>query len=321
MSELGTEGKGGSRVGRWFLLGGDRRLIAAGISLAIGLVVYGLIWQDLLIIGGGSMLPTLLGSGITSGLLTLITVALSINQLILSRVFDTPDALVDTLEGTLDMRSNVEDIADAASSPNQPAHFLGFLGDALGERVDALRRELDTSDEGVDAYLDAMTGYAAALSAASDEDEETTDLLSSLFGPGYARNLTATHHLRRSREADLSETATDHLDAVSELMKAVAVMRQFFKTIAIQQDLAHLSRLIIYSGLTALTVTIALTLSYTSSSLALPAVGSAEIISFGMAVIVLPLALLSSYMIRVATVSMYSVSVGPFVPPESSASE
>lgn len=301
-------------VEQWVILDGNRVVIAAGISALVGLFVFGLVSFDVVRVGSGSQLPTLLGSGLTSGLLTLVTVALSINQLILSRVFDSPNTLANRLSGTSEFRETVEDIAGVSAAPNDPAKFLALVGTTLDDRVDALRDALDDPNAEFEHYLDCLESYADGLADARTQSDSTTDLLATLLGPGYADNIVVTAHLQDAY--DVTDDASEHLDAVQQLLESVAVTRQFFKTLAIQQDLARLSRMLVYVGLLSLLVILWLTLSYTSSAVAIPAAYRPYAVSGGLAVIVSPLAILVAYMLRVATIALFSVSVGPFVPPE-----
>jgi hypothetical protein len=300
---------------QWLLIDGNRVAIAVGISAAIGAVVYGLVVANYLAVGPGSYLPTLTGSGLTSGLLTLLTVTLSINQLILSRVFGSTDKLSDRLSGVVDFRDRVETIADVAATPSNPAEFLALVGETMVDRVERVRRTADP-DPDLRSYLDAIEGYASELSDVRERSDSTRELLSTLLGPGYANNLVATERVRNEYEGDLPEEASDHLAAIHDLLKAVAVTRQFFKTLAIQQDLARLSRMLVYFGVPGLVTLFGLTLAYTRSTVSVPPALRIWVASVGLAVVSLPISVLVAYMLRVATVSLYSVSVGPFVPPE-----
>ncbi|WP_254544547.1 hypothetical protein [Halomarina pelagica] len=320
-SAIGTDYRGTSGPAvEWVLVDGNRLVITGVLSAAVGALTYLLIQFDLLLVGPGSTLPTLLGSGITSGLLTLITVALSINQLILSRVFGSPNGLGERLDATIDFRSTVEDVADRPSSPNDPATFIAFVGRTMGEQIDRLRASMagnSADGEGtLDEYLSAMEGYADGLADTYEHDGSTVALLSSLLGPAYADNLVATKHVLKQRHHLLPAEANDHLEKVYELLKAIAIMRQFFKTMAIQRDLARLSRRLVFLGLFALLVTVWLTLVETRSDVAIPAGLLPVVVSVAFAIIASPVALLGAYMIRIATVSLFSVSVGPFIPPE-----
>jgi len=307
-------------VRRWLLIDGNRLAVALGVSVGIGAVIYGLVAADYLAVGPQSHFPTLTGSGLTSGLLTLLTVTLSINQLILSRVFGSTDKLSDRLSGVVDFRDRVETIADVPASPSNPAEFLALVGETMVDRVERVRRTADPNPD-LRSYLDAIEGYAGKLSSLRERSDSTRELLSTLLGPGYANNLVATERVRNEYEGDLPEEASDHLAAIHDLLKAVAVTRQFFKTLAIQQDLARLSRMLVYFGVPGLVTLFGLTLAYTRSTVSVPPALRIWVASVGLAVVSLPISVLVAYMLRVATVSLYSVSVGPFVPPEERSTE
>ena len=320
------DGDGGSRDGgakEWLLIDGNRFVVAGAMAGLAFVVIYGLSWLGWITLGTSSNVRTLLSSGIASGTLTLVTVTLSINQLLLSRMFGSVNDLDDRLDGSEGFRNRVRELAGRHSMPTHPAEFLSVVMETIRERGDRLRSDLDGSLAGdFEPYLDALDGYAGdALETIGDDTRAgksgTAEVLSAILGPEYAENLRRTRHLQNQHAGALSDAARSELNDLRDLLEAVAVLRQFFKTLAIQQDLARLSRLIAYSGFGALLTTFALATVYEASSGAvIPSAWLPLVTSAGLAVIVLPLALLISYILRVATISRYSVSVGSFVPPE-----
>lgn len=311
-------------VVRWVFLTGSRLRVAAVLSLLFVVLASLLIEFGLVYVGPGSNLSTALSSGMLSGLLTLLTVALSINQLILSRLFGSAGTLSDQLEGTLDYRSSVEEIADVAVSPNEPSAFLTFLADTLERRLGDFQREVAstavTFDAGEDpeAYTSAVSAYADHLSTAEEIDDPFKVLLL-VLGDDYAEHLDSTREFKARYGQRLQVEAVEALDDVLELLKAIATMRQFFKTLTLQQELARLSRELIYSGVPAVLVTYFLSLVYTSSSDMSTAIDPALlpiVTAVATGVILAPLAVLVASLLRIATVSLYSVSVGTFTPPQ-----
>ncbi|WP_205743002.1 hypothetical protein [Halalkalirubrum salinum] len=127
--------------------------------------------------------------------------------------------------------------------------------------------------------------------------------------------MTAVHHLQNEYHASLSEEVRTEFQAIEELLESIAIVRQFYKTIAIQQDFATVSRLLIYSGVLALVTVISLTLIYRTNSVTVPASILPVVVSVGIGIIVSPLALFVTYILRAATIARRTVSVGPFVPP------
>lgn len=268
----------------WLLIAGDRRLVAGGLVLSTLLVLLAAVRLGIIAVGPESSIRTLLSSGITSGLLALITVSLSINQLLLSRVFGSPGELEDRLSETIALRERIEEVGELPVSPNHPVSFLGVHGTLLTDRAATLASVGNVDDDVEDggdndgddeivAFCGLLETYGEHLEGFSDDEPGTFDALAAILGSEYA---------------DL-----------------------------LQQDLAQLSQVVAYSGFVALVTTYLLTLVYHASSGATLSAGVLEWIApLGLAVTVVPLAFLISYILRVATISRYTVSVGTFVPPE-----
>lgn len=319
-------------IRRWVLIEGDRLLLAGAIVGTTFLVLVTLEQAGIVTFGPGSAVKSLLSSGIASGLLALITVSLSINQLLLSRVFGSPADLRDRIDNTITFRERVESVADLSSSPNQPAEFLAVVGRALVEQAEHLSGRVD--DDGT--YGERIAAYGERIASVADVDEQSAqahsrrasddgssqassvEALSTILDSDYAHHITATRELRDDRSFD----ERSEFEGILELLVAIAVLRQFFKTTVIQQDLARSSRYVAYTGVLAILTTFSLTTVYTMSPVAtlgpelLP-----WVVSAGLAVSLLPLAVLVSYLLRVATISEYTVSAGPFTPPEQAFSD
>ena len=311
-----------NRIKEWYLLTGSRTVLA-GIVLFCLLVVTGvLVETGIMYIGPGSSMLSLLASGMFSGLLTLVTVSLTINQLILSRVFGSPSGLTDRLEGNLEFRRNVEEIADDRTSPNDPGSFLGLVAETLELRAANLERTVADSDAD---YVDDFTEYTQELVSYAQhlgqvrEGDDTFKVLDIMIGSRYAYHMDRIRELRSLYGNHISKGSDDDLKAIFELLKAVATIRQFFKTLAIQQDLAVLSRRIIYTGVIAVVTNYALTTVYTSSSSLPTTISPAHlplVVTLVTPILFAPLVILVVYLLRVATIALYTASVGSFVPPE-----
>lgn len=311
-------------VFRWLLITGHRLLVAATLSALFAALAALLIELDLVYVRSGSNFATVLSSGMLSGLLTLLTVALSINQLILSRLFGSAGNLSSKLEGTLDYRRKIEKIAGVAASPNEPTAFIGLLTDTLKHRVEDFRREveragvvLDDSDD-VEAYASEIGDFADHLGMA-DELDDPVDALIPTLGTEYADHLDTTRAFRSRYGDDLPEECAAALDDVLELLKAIATMRQFYKTMTLQQELAMLSRRLIYTGVPAVLVAYFLSTTYSATSSVPTTIAPAHlplVVAVATGIVLAPLAVLVASLLRVATVSLYTVSIGTFVPPE-----
>ncbi len=124
----------------WLLFRGHRLLIAGLVLGLIWALSIFLIQFNVLEVGPSSSMPTLLG-GIIAGQLTLFTVTLSINQLILSRMFASPTEINRRLRGTIDFRQQVRDVTDDPRPPVNPREFLAVIARALHARAEEHRRK------------------------------------------------------------------------------------------------------------------------------------------------------------------------------------
>lgn len=307
------------RVKVWLLLSGSRLAIAAGILLLVVGVFAGLIAADLIAVGPASSAATLFGSGLTSGVVTLITIALSINQLVISRVFGSPAELTERLDGTTELRRTVVAHAGEPSTPNDPAAFLSMIGRAIQDRAWALEDALAEGGwdppEDLETCVRDIGEYGGNIDGKLEDEASIVDVIGVVIGTAYAYNLTALRHHRNAHESSMPKVARREFDALEDLLESVAVARQFFKTLSLQEDFARLSRRVVYAGLLALGATISLTLIYRSASTTVPAPLRLPVVSIGIGVIVAPLAIFVAYILRSATIAERTVSVGPFVPP------
>ncbi|WP_255151968.1 hypothetical protein [Halorarius halobius] len=304
----------------WLLLDGNRLHVALAMLVGVCLLLFAGIYGGVLAVGGDSVAATVYGSGLVSGTLTLTTIALSVNQLILSRVFGSPNEYLDRLSGTRDLRERVVEHTDDHALPNDPAGFLSALSGALVDHAERLGEELEAGDwdppEGVEAYVDDLVAYGESIDSKLERQTSIVDALAVILGTEYATNLTATTRVRGRHGDALSESADEQLDAVEDLLEAVAVTRQFFKTLSLQQDFARLSRVLAYSGLVAVVVSFGLTLVYRTGSVTIPDPYLSPVIAVGSTVVLAPLTVFIAYILRAATIAHETVSVGPFVPPE-----
>jgi hypothetical protein len=308
----------GERALHWFVLSGNRIVVAGALVGAVAALFFTLARFGLVAIGPGSAAASAFASGFVSGTVTLVTIALSINQLVLSRMFGSPGELFDQMDGTRDLRRRVREHAGESSVPNDPADFLRLLAETLTERANHLGTALESGDDTpaeAEAYAEGIAAYGESIADKIESQTAIVNVLAVVLGTEYAQNMTATEHLQNEYD-QLPPSAEAELDAIDDLLEAIAVTRQFFKTLSLQQDFARLSRVVAYSGLVALATTVAMALVYRPDSVTVPEPYLALVFSLSLGVIVAPLAVFIAYLFRAATIARRTVSVGPFVPPE-----
>lgn len=306
-------------LARWILLEGNRLLLTGGVVLGFFLLTLFLVSYGIISVGPQSPIQSILGSGVVAGLFSLISVTLAINQLISSRVFGTLDQLQDKLEGGNDLRNTVSEIADHPSPPIRIANFIAFVGETLQERAESLPNDHDFRDdaiqEQIQSYSSDLTAYAETVQQISGE-MPAEKVIATLAGPDFAYHLNQTDELRSKQHENLTKEEREILDTIADLLGLITIFRQYYKTIALHQELAQLSRQFIFVGLPAVIAALLAPLLYkTNSPVALTSYPHELVIVITLAIVITPLVLLMAYMLRIATIFRYTVSVAPFVPP------
>ncbi len=307
------------RLAQWVLIDANRLLMATVVVAGVFVLTEALLYANLITVGPESTVKTMFGSGVVSGLFTLITVALTINQLISSRVFGSPNTLRERYDGADELRRSVERVTGGSPGPVDTVAFISMLGEEIERLASTLEERAREPPGGVppmlSEYVSDLSAYAATVTGVSRRMEPAV-VTSTLAGSDYARFVSRTDELVSDHADQLSEGAEETIDDIGRMLEALAITRQYFKTIAIQQELAKLSRLIIFTGLPALLVAFYVTLVYRTSPTSVLNPDLLPVVVGGaIAVVIAPLVVLLVYILRIATIMRYTVSVGPFAPP------
>lgn len=310
----------GSNTVRWVLLRGGRGIVAAVILVGMAVVVF---------VALGAFSPSLTGermrwlfNGLVNGLLSLVTVVLTINQLILSRQFGSPRDLYDRLEKRIDFRQEVESETGSVIAASQPGGFMQLLfqalrGEARGLETAATDRQDDRTKEAIDDYTETIVEGTNEITA--DLESQPFEMAGVLSVLNYddSWQFHATRQLKIFYGDRLSEAQREHVESIEELLRQIDTTRQYFKTLYIQRELAQLSRQVVYVGVPALLVASLMIMVYRNGwSLSLGPGLSLAAMSVAIAITLSPVALLFAYALRFATVARRTVVFGPFTPQE-----
>lgn len=307
------------RLIRWFLFAGDRLVVAGAVTAAIfGVVlVFGL--AGVITVGKPARLLWLL-NGIVNGLLTLIPIAVGVNQIVLSRELDSISDFYARVDNAVDFRRRVEETTGADVSSSRPAAFLRELFGALHDRAAALR---GAADDDVDPQLAAdVDDYGGTLAERSermhgllerDLPMDETVLLMLDYDD------TERFHRARSLQSEhadaLSEATEATLDEIEELFMQIDATRQYQKTLFVQHELSELSRMLVYTGLPAILIAGLAIFTYRDvPGLSIPGPVIVMLVSATIAATLAPLAILSTYIVRVAAIAQRTAAFGPFIP-------
>lgn len=301
------------RARRWLLLTGDRNVVTGAITAAVFLVLLALGYGGLVDLGDDAAVRTAAG-GTIPGLFTFLSVVLAINQLVLTQEFGSADEVRERIAEIRDFRRDVESLAGTEPSPIDPTGFLSLVVRSVGDVAAALERAAEDAEGEAD-----LASFAADVRGEVDEtlaDLERTDvgrvgaILPVLQYP-ESRQLYEVRRLRSAHGGELSAETDRTVERLTAALALFGVARTHFRTNYTQRVLARLSRLLLYVGVPGLVAAVVLAL--TGAPDAVPPDLRAAVVSLLLAVALAPLALLSSYILRVAVVSEQTIAVGPFV--------
>ncbi len=190
---VGGEERGGTvdSAKRWFLLDGNRLFVAAlGAVFFVVVALFEL--SGAVPLEDSQPLFYVFGS-LISGNLTLITVVVSINQLLLSRELKSPRELRSQIDSVVEYRTKVEESADEVA-PVQPLGFLKLLFQNTrreAQRIGGLviEREGEAKDE-VESLVTPLTDHLNEVGEKLDNPEMTTfEALSVALMTNYANEI------------------------------------------------------------------------------------------------------------------------------------
>jgi len=114
---------------------------------------------------------------LTTGILTAVTLVLTLSQLILSQELGAAGDQRDRMEGAMSFRDAVADAVGATVSPAEPSAFMRSLVEAMGDRARTARAGLEgdpVDEELADrcaTYLDAIIENADAVAGQLESAE------------------------------------------------------------------------------------------------------------------------------------------------------
>ena len=299
----------------------DAVVAVAGGLLAILLAVY----TTLELIGFTavqefSALSSAFGA-LVSGNLTLITVVLSINQLVLSQALGGIGGLESNVENVSDYRERIRRETAKEVAPEEPDAFLELLLNSIRSEANRLRQATasepgDLRDD-VETVTERLVDHVDHVLELLDRPNTGVfSALASTLSTNYARELNALRRIEVRYEGELPSDATDALEDVTRRIKDVDIVRQYFKTMYIQEELSRLSRALLYVGVPSVLSGLGLLQMFVATDAGafdpiLLSVFVPVFVTIGAA----PLAVLFAFVLRLSTVAERTVAVTPFTTP------
>jgi hypothetical protein len=313
-----------SRVVLWLLLDADRRLVTAIILSLVffGLVAAGAFLPDATaVLRGGDSVDTLF-QGLLTSTITGVTLVLTLNQLVLSQELGAVGDQRERMDGAMEFRDDAAAVLDEPVSPAEPAAFLSALVEAASGHAVTLRETVSGStDEDLVRTTDDLTEAVV-----ENADQTVTKLNGAQFGAfevvaavldfNYSWKLFAARRLRERHGEALDAEGAAALDDLIEALRLFGPAREHFKTLYFQWALIDLSRRILASAVPALLVAAAMVAFFDAGGYGGTVLGVESLVllvAAAVAASLVPFALLLAYILRIATVTKRTLSVGPFI--------
>lgn len=304
----------------WLLLDGPRTLVAGITALVL--------FAFIVLISSSGFAPLrdvqpffYIFVGLITGNLTIITVAVSISQLLLSKELKTPNELRSQMEGVIDYRKEVEDAAGRVP-PVEPLEFLRFLFESTRQEAQQLGGlTISELDEGlyeeIDQVVSEVTNRADRMDALLQEvNGSTFTVLSVTLTTNYAREIHRLRQLKSQHGDRLSPQTEELITDLVHRLQDIDIARQYFKVIYLREELAVLSRHLFYIGLASVATVIGGLFVFTAvEGVSVSSSSLTVIMPLIITIGLLPISLLFAFILRIATVSQRTAATLPFTTP------
>jgi hypothetical protein len=308
----------------WLLLRANRLLLTAALTVAVFAVfmLWGVLKPTSLYqtMQGSDMVETVF-SGLVGAVITVTTLVVSINQLVLSQEIGSLGNQRERMDTTMDFRQNTDELL-GSTTPADPAEYLVELIETSERRAGRLRQavsnhEVRTLREQVEEYVDDLQENADhATEHLKDADFGDFGVLGPALDYNYDRKIHDIRRLGRAHEADLD---AEERAAFRELLEALTMfgpVREYVKDLYIQWTLVKLSRAILYATVPALTVAGGMVVFVDATTVPGTVLGvetALWVVSAAFAVTTVPFLLFTSYILRLATLAKQTLSMGPLM--------
>lgn len=310
---------------RWLLLEGNRHAVTGALLTVtfVTIMVSGEVWtfeiQNLLTETEAVevILNTLL-----SEIILLVSVVVSINAIVLSYDITSITAQEDRIESALDFRRKLDDVGDGDENPTDPSRFLQMMSKQIQERVRELEAVTDGAAEKefaqeVQEHAELVAGTANVLEQSLEQPNGGDfGILWRGIETDYGTSVNRTRRLISRHQLGEEGESAEAFEDLIRTLELFAVGRELFKTLFYNREIANLSRTLLVASLPAILVT-AITILAINAEL-LPNIwllGLPPLLTFVSAtftVALTPYIILTSYMLRIATVAQRSAGTGLF---------
>ncbi|MFP8952966.1 hypothetical protein ACLI4Z_08345 [Natrialbaceae archaeon A-arb3/5] len=310
-------------IAHWLLLDANRWLLAGSVSV-VAFATFVSLGAISVSVGEAMTTESAVNTAfqaLLAAVLTSVTLVVAINQLVLSQELGRLGDQQTWMNEAMEYRRNVEELFGTVGPPD-PAQFLQALVQTSNDRAEALREVAADNDDDVfrrrtDRLVDNIS---------KNSEEVYSQLETSTFGEfgvlrsglnyNYSWKIYAVRRLRHEHEASLDDEELAAFDELIDSLTLFGPALEHFKSLYFQWELVHLTRSMLYAGLPGVVVATA-TVLYLNPELAASVTLGVDtmvwLVSASATVALVPFFLLAAYVLRIATVSKRTGSLGPFI--------
>ncbi|MFD1568919.1 hypothetical protein [Halolamina litorea] len=308
-------------VRRWLLIDGNRWVLAlllAGFVFAFVLAVGVLDGAFREAVRTNDPIETAF-SGLATGIITGVTLVVTIDQLVLSRQLGPLAEQRQQLDDSLRFHREVEQVIDG-TSPAEPGRFIAAVVATIDDRAAALTATVAASD----------TEFAAAVERFVDEHEHDSEVVSQRRDARYLRfnalraaleydyshRVHEARRLRREYDEELTDEQREVLTELIDALRFLGPAREHIRGLYFQAELVKLSRVILTAAVPALAISLAAVFFLDAGDVPGTTLGAENLVvtvTAAATVSVTPFLLLVSYVLRIVTITEQTLTTGSFV--------
>jgi len=305
---------------RWVFLYGDRRLLAVATTAVIlsALLVVGTVWEFEMerLVTETRAVQTLFNT-LLGGIILFVSVVLSINTAALAQEFAPLQVKLARIQDSIEFQIELEELADEGVSPAGLKPFLGYVVGAIHGETESLRTSEDSTDDEqaraeLRAFVDELDTQLSVIEQriGRTNAQASIVLLSTLDYP-YARHINVTRRLKSVHGDALTDADHESLATLLRVLTILASGREYFTTLYFKRELRNLSSNLLVLSLPVIVFTAYVLLAMDAGLFprtTLLGLGSRLLyVNLAFVIALSPYVLLSSYMLRILTVSKHSL--------------
>jgi len=319
-----TDGRGINLV-RWLLLEGNRYAVTGALLTVTftSIIAIGSLWTFEMnqLLTETQAVQTVLNTFL-SGIILLVSIVVSINSIILSYDITHINTQEDQIVGMMDFQRRVARVTGGEGATTDPNTFLKMMAETIQLEVNEIVADIGDIDEtfgdDIQTHLEKITGTTEHIEhSISEVGGGKFSALWIGFDTDYGPMVNRSREITTTHEGNLSQDGNDHFDTLIEALELFATGREYFVTLYYTREIAELSRTLLIVSLPAIVITVSTILAIAAQLLpdvwlfGLPPLMTFVALAFTIALA--PFIVLTSYMLRVATVAQRTAGAGPFV--------